>query len=190
MGRTNVEQKLKGDIGHKNRHAALLRARLAEAAKYRRLAAETRNRRKSKQYAASADRLQAEIERLRACVLDCGRDLDKRIREEMKISEQEVADFQKRYEKELAEYRQAHADAKVKTEDHALAAVGWRHASQEERKKLTELQTVAAKARAQETKEQKDAAKVQKELDSEARDKAFFSLELKRIAVEQVAFRK
>ncbi len=194
MGRTNEEQRLKGEIGAKNFHAAQLREVLAEIAKFRRQAGETGKRRRQKKLTATVDRLESRAGDLRACVLPWGADLEKRIREEMKISEDEVREFQKRYEKELAEYRQAHAEAKAKIEEHQVVAHSWRHASEEERKRLREIEGAAAKAQAKaqakEEKEKKEAEKVAQEIDSEARDKAFFNLELKRIAVEQVAFKK
>lgn len=190
MGRTNAEQRLKREIGEKNWHAALLRGRLAEIAKYKRLAGETRKRRKAKKYAKTAERLAAKYEDLRACVLKWGAELSKRIREELKFSEQEVADFQKRYEKEMEDYRKAHASAKFATDEFEILSHSWRHASADEHKRLAEFEAAAAKARSREQKELKEAVQVAKELDSEARDKAFFDLELKRIAAEQSAFNK
>lgn len=197
MGRTNVEQKLKREIGEKNQHSRLLRRKLAEVAKYLRLAAAAGGKRWKKRYAKTAARVGAGAEGLRECVLKWDAELEKKIREEMKISEAEVQEFQRTYEKELAEYKAAHEKAKaskktakVSTEDWELAQHASQKALEGARKAHQDAIAAAAKAASSETKEKKDAEKALQEVESEKRDKALFTLELDRIVAERHTFKK
>ncbi len=190
MGRTNVEQGLKREIGEKNALTRRLRERLQEISRYRRRAGEEGGHRWRKRYAATAGRLDAEARALAAEVLRRGEDLERRIHEELRISEGEIADFKQRYEKELAEYREAHRKAKIAVEDWELAKRSWKAASKAEQDRLRTFEAESAQARAQESKEKKDAEKLANEQRSEARDKAHFTLELARIAAERAGLKR
>lgn len=187
MGRTNFEQKLKGDIGSKNCHSRCLRSRLEEIAGYRVAAGTAGSNRWRKRYATTAARLEGKVGLLRDLVLRWDEELEKRIHEEMKISEGEIREFQARFQKELAEFYEAQKKTKAAAGEWERVQKSFRKASAEERARL---QAAAAKAQAREKKEYKDAEKMAREVEWEERDKALFTLELERIAAEREAFGK
>jgi hypothetical protein len=197
MGRTNVEQRLKREIAEKNELSRELRRRLSKIAKYRRQGAEAGSTRWRKRYGSTAERLGFGTVKMAERVVEWGKELEKKIREEMKISEQELKDFEARYEKELSEYRAAYEKAKAAKKGAQTALAEWEvaehafhNATAEDWKKYEAAVAEAAKARAQETKEKKDAEKALQEIESEKRDKTLFLLELERIAAERRAFKK
>lgn len=189
MGRTRTEKRLKRAINEKNVLSKRLRERTRLKSRFNRLSTAAASRRWQKRYASTAERLAGEVRRLTETVLADGASLGRRIREEMKISEDEVRAFEKRYEKELAEYREARKKADVLLEDYQLAQHTWTSASRQEHDNLHQLEGEAARARAEARKEKKDAEKVQREIESEARDKTFFTLELERISAERLSLK-
>ena len=190
MGRTNLEQRLKTDIHEKNTIARSLRRTLRQIEKFRRRSPELKGRWKER-YLTTAARLEEGARKVAKEIIASGEDLQRRMVEEQKISESEVQAFEERFEKERAEHRAAMEKANKSMElyEQEAASLSWWGASEEERKNLHKLEDEAYKARAKVIEEGKDVRKALKELSSEAKDKAFFKLELERIAAERIALK-
>ena len=191
MGRTNLEQRLKTDIHEKNTIARSLRRRLRQIERFRRRSPDLKGRWKER-YLITAARLEEGARRVAKELIASGEELQRRMQEELKISESEVKAFEQRFEKEQAEHQAALEKAKksMNLYRHEAANQAWRHASEEDRKDLHRLEDEGYTARAQAIKEGKDVKKIAEELSSEAKDKAFFKLELERIAGERVILKE
>ena len=190
MGRTNIEQRIKTGIHEKNRISRKLRRRLREIEEYRRSSASRKGHWK-KRYAASADRLEEEARKLARDVIARGETLQKKMQDELKFSEGEVKAFEEKFEKERAEHRAAMEKAGKAMEfyEHEAAQQALRGTTKEDAGKLQALEDEAYKARSKARKEAEDVRKALKEISSEAKDKAFFTLELERIAAERAALK-
>lgn len=176
-----VERAIRKDLSEKNALRRELEDRLKAAARWKaRLAAE-KKRGRGKRLEQSLSRYAARIEALRKDVLARDRDLQKRIVAEMKFSEQEVRDFESRYKKELDEAVKARASiAAAQKEEKDAEARG--------EPTVSDLLRKVGRARRQALKEDKDVKAVEKELTSEAKDRALFEAELQRIAAEIIHF--
>src|SRR2546426_6731567 len=103
-GHTLFERRLRGDINAKNALSGEYESRIRLVRRFRGAAGKAHGRRKQKKYAMTAERLLREAESFRVEVLKRIQDLELRIRQEMRFSEQEVAAFQSQFEKEHREW--------------------------------------------------------------------------------------
>ena len=171
---TTKERQLKSDIAEKNALRRELEKRLARVSRWREDVAQTKNHKRKKKLESTIARYQTTIEDLKQQLLCMNDALEKRIKEEMAFSEDEIKAFQadlEKHSKELKKIKVALTEAdKEKQTPEKEAAANEFHAQ-----KL--LKAEARKIRQDE-----------KELESEARDKALFTLELKHIALDRKLF--
>lgn len=170
-----VERALRRDISTNNALRKQLAGLEGRVARWSAKAKDCRNKRQRKKLEATIERtrpaMKSMVERLRSN----NGDLKKRIQEEMKFSEEEVRQLQERYRKEHAEFLKAAAaarNARRQADDLSKEAP-----ATTARKVHRRIGRAERAVRA----EGKDVKDVQKELDSEARDKIFFERELSRI---------
>lgn len=161
MGRTRIERTLKGEIQEMKSLRKDLFERMQEASRYEHQAGKALSHRWSKRYASTAARLLEEIQQLKSVFLRQGEELERKIIEERKISEQEIKDFQAQLEREVQEYKEAQKNLQTLEQANALM---------DDPEKLKKVEA----AKIKEKKEKKDVDKVRGELVSEACDERLF----------------
>jgi hypothetical protein len=161
MGRTRIEGTLKREIQEMKGLRKYLFERMQEASRYEHQAGKALSHRWSKRYAFTAARLLEEIQQLKSVFLRQGEELERKIIEERKISEQEIKDFQAQLEREVQEYKEAQKNLQTLEQANAL---------RDDPEKLKKVEA----AKIKEKKEKKDVDKVRGELVSEARDERLF----------------
>ncbi len=161
MGRTRIERTLKREIQEMKSLRKYLFERMQEASRYEHRAGKALSHRWSKRYASTAARLLEEIQQLKSVFLRQGEELERKIIEERKISEQEIKDFQAQLEREVQEYKEAQKNLQTLEQANALM---------DDPEKLQKVEA----AKIKEKKEKKDVDKVRGELVSEARDERLF----------------
>jgi len=167
---TAKERKLKTDITQKNALRRNLEKRLSAINRWTGELSKTRNLQRRKKLEASIARYQDQVEHLKKELLNKDEDLEKRIKEERTYSEEEIKAFQSQLDRDIKAF-------------------------QKTQKKLEETKksegktegTPATKGRLEKLLKQESARvkKDEKELKAEEKDKVLFTLELKRIALEQ-----
>ncbi len=167
------ERKLLDDIRLKNGVRKKLDQLESRRLRFSLSLTETRKPSKKARLEKSLSRYGGKIKELTQEVVRLNKGLLLRIKEELKVSEKEVTDFQKKYKKELKETLETREQLK-KTRDQKptkilSASVILRRIALLEKK----LQ-----------KEKKEDSAVKKEIDSEALDKIKLNLELRRSAAE------
>lgn len=169
---TAVERRLKADINDKNILRKEMEKDMAAVRRWKATLDKTKSLQKQKKLMESITRYEFMIDTYRAELIEWGEELEDRIREEMAYSEEEVKAFQADLDKHLKEVKKIEADmAKAEKEKKGEEGEGVKPAKVGLNKLLkSEIKKI-----------QQD----QKELQSEERDKALFTLELKRIAVER-----
>jgi hypothetical protein len=189
-GHTAFERRLRGDIAAKNALSEEYEDKIRLARHFGESAEEAVGRRWRKKYAKTAARLLKEADTLRVEVLRRIQDLEPRIRQEMQFSDLEVAAFQAQFEKEHREWleaqksRQATAESlrRLTTESGLLR----RKMTADQDPSIEEARGAAVRSESVERREKKDVERVDRELDSEARDKNLFTRELQRIVAERI----
>jgi hypothetical protein len=175
---TALERKLRADLMQKNVMRKSLEKKLSRIDAWNQILEKTHNPRKKAKLSGSISRYQEETENLKKELFVINEDLEKRIKAEMKFSEDEIKNFQKQLEQDQAELNKVKAKIEDVKKDETKA------------KTKTDLSLVEKRIRLEKLLKA-DTKKVQediKELDSEARDKALFTLELKRISVDKTLF--
>ncbi len=190
-GHTGFERRLRRDIGKKSAAYDTYSDKLTRARRLQASLTSLHKNRTKKKYTATIERLLKEAGELRPGLISQIETLEARIREEMTFSEKEVTDFQKQYEKEHAEWVAAQKKQDVAAETLRVLKYGWAQSGKgmtpEDVKTMDAAKDKAAKSKIKAHTERKDVKKVQREIDSEARDKIFFTRHLQRIAAEKIA---
>jgi len=163
--RTAKERKLKTDIVQKNVIRKDLEKRLSTIRRWTEALSRTHRLQRKKKLEASIARYKDQAEHLKKELLSKDEELEKRIKEEMAYSEEEIEAFRTRLNRGAKELQKA----QKKLEETKSQK------SPETKPRLEKL-----------LKEESNKVKRdEKELKSEERDKALFTLELKRIALER-----
>ena len=170
---TTKERRLKIDILKKNVLRKKLQKRLLSLDNWTEKLTHKKNKQHQKRLHKSITRYQDEIEPLKKELLELGDDLEKRIKGEMSYSEEEIKAFQESLDQETK------TQEKAKKE---LEASEKKDEKKENAEKTQEKIPSLKKLIKEEIKKVKTA---EKELKSEEHDKALFTLELKRIAMER-----
>lgn len=173
---TAKERKLKTDIIEKNILRRDLKKKFSAINRWKKKLNQTNNLQKRKKMESSIVRYQDGIEPLMKELLHMGEDLEKRIKDEMNYSEEEITAFQTNLEKHAKELERIQDN--LKKEDAKPEESDKDRPSQGSKFQLAKLLK----------EEVKKMRKDEKELKSEERDKALFTLELKRIALDRKIF--
>ncbi len=190
-GHNARERGLLSAIQEKNELAARFRGLARDISRWTRRMGRKRSLRWHKRYSSGIRQRTDELKSLRPELLRRCEDLEKRIRDETKISGAEVRVFQEQYRKEVEELREARArleragqawapsDPGVRT----TQGVGTGEGSEEHRASslIEGLRKRRRKAYLEARKEAKDVEAVQRELTSEERDRELFDLELRKV---------
>ncbi|MBN1435166.1 hypothetical protein JW921_10435 [Candidatus Fermentibacterales bacterium] len=177
---TRAERNLKRDIHLKNLLRKDLLSHMRQVQDWREKLQKTRNNRREKKTRESLLRYSGYIDELKGYLLPMLDDLEKRIGDEMSFSEKEIAGFKTdvtQEKKAVAEARKAFESAQA-----ALKEAERKEVPPEEVAETRKAFSGAYKALRLERHRLDSAAD---ELQSEYKDKDFFSRELKRIYVER-----
>ena len=173
---TAKERRLKSDIVENNVLRRELEKRISKVRLWTEEIAGSKNHRRKKKLQQSVTRYQACVDDLKQELLLKDEDLEKRIKEEMAYSEDEIKVFQADLEKHVKELRKIEASLEAaKKEKHVPKAEEQAAVKKVHLRKL--LKQEAKKIKLDE-----------KELVSEERDEAIFTHELKRIALDRKLF--
>ncbi len=138
-----------------------------------------RGKRWKAQYTNAIRRASGDVEDLERQLLSQAQDLKSRIQEELKVSVEEVQQFEEQHRKEVQEL-QASRQA-LRAAEQALSSA---EAAHDKADILSELQKTLRRAERTEHKEAKDVTEVKEELASEARDKETLTHELHQLLNE------
>jgi hypothetical protein len=164
-----VERKLKADIIRKNILKRDLEKKFSAINRWTENLQKLKNNQKRKKLEASIARYREQAESMKSRLLRMDEDLEKRIKEEMAYSEEEIKTFKVRLGKHTEELQKA------------------KKSLEEAQKEKTDEQKPETKHTIKKLlkEESKKVKKNEQEIQSEENDDALFTLELKRIAVEQ-----
>lgn len=184
-----IERKIKADIIEKNTQRKILEKDINMVKKWNELISKTSSIRKKKKYLNGIKRYAEYIQNGKTIVTNMIKDLEKRIKDEMKYSEKEIKDLQDSYKKEYdelvtAEEKVMKAKSGTLSDEEKKSLIGIIFDENGKEKKLPK-EYVIAKAMKKFKKEMKDVKDVHKEITSEEKDKALFENELKRMSVEK-----
>jgi len=174
---TPIERQLKTDIIRKNLLRKSLQKKLFSIRRWSELLLKSPKNQQKKRYQDSIDRYTVQIGGLKKELLKRNETLEKRIISEMKFSEDEVKTFQAELKKE------------VKALDKIQKELDETSEKQKSTKNKIELQLKKRRLVKMLADESKKMSESEKELVSEKRDEALFTLELKRIALEKELYR-
>ncbi len=189
--RTATERNLKHDINQKNILRRDLEKRWAAVKRWKAQLETSKKKLHRNKIESSIARYEKEIEILLAELLRRSEDLEKRIKKEMAISEDEIKAFQADREKHAEAVKKAEKaleakeekSAKKKTDEDKAAEEGSEAPGTDE-KSPEATQTLKKKL----AEEKKKVRQDEKELTSEERDKILFIEELKRIAEDKKSY--
>ncbi len=191
MNHTSVERKLKTDIIQKNIVRKQLEKKMSQVTRYTHQREKATSNRWHKRHATTINRLQGEIAELREQLNPLNADLEARIKAEMEFSEEEVEAFRAQYQQEHAEMIAARqrvdaiqSDLEETQSEESPAGESTDTASDSEASEEIH-QKEAELARAERAMKEKDVEEVQREIESEEKDKVFFTRELRRIIAER-----
>ena len=201
-----VERKIKQDIVKKNTIRKQLTGEVRKVVRWAELLKTTVNRRKRKKYVKNIERYVPQITKNKKIVIDLIDSLEKRMKDELLYSEKEISELKQTYkkeyeemikvrkilikakegslsEKEIEEIAGATITNIIKQQDKQdkqdKAGDSW------EKEIIIPKEVLLAKAQKKLNKEAKDVKKVDKELDSEEKDKILFQNEIKRMILER-----
>jgi hypothetical protein len=195
-----VERRIKFDIIRKNTLRKQLSRDIGKVVRWAQNLETVNNRRKRKRYVKNIERYVPQITKNKKVVLDLIDDLQTRIKNELNYSEKEISDLQQTYKKEYEEMvnaRKVVLKAKKgslgeneieklagkKIEEMVTQKDGTRDSGEME--VVIPKEVLLAKAQKMLNKETKDVEKVDRELESEEKDKILFQNEIKRMALEK-----
>ena len=176
---TPVERRLKADIIGKNIVRRDLERSTFLIRRSREKLRKCRNHRHASRYGSTVRRHQRRIEELRVELLQRNADLEKRIMQEMKYSENEVEEFKTQLKKEIEEMEEARSGlAKIKAAQKTLEKI---EDQQDTAKEIT-------RATRRLFRETADVKRIEKEVSSEQRDEMLFTQELKEIEIDRLIY--
>ena len=194
---TPIERKIKTDIILKNTLRKQLEKKLGRLKKWEQLLTKTKNNRKSKKYKNNIIRYLDTINKLKPDTKGRIDDLEKRIKEEIKYSEDEIKQLQEMNKKEYSEMldaekllikaEQGKLDDKEKLEiaETSLEKYEAQAGDEQKGKIFFPKEYLLIKAKKRLKKETKDKKDVEKEMKSEEKDRILFDSELKRMIMEK-----
>ena len=141
--------------------------------------AKKRGKRWQAQYKNAIRRASGDVEDLERQLLAQAQDLKSRIQEELKVSVEEVQQFEAQHKKEVQELQASRQALRA-----AKQALSSAEAAHDKADLLSELQKTLRRAERTEHKEAKDVTEVEEELASEARDKEILTHELHQLLNE------
>ena len=143
----------------------------------------TKKRRLNNRYSATIKRLNAETGTLGRKLNEMNVELQKRIMEEMEFSEEEIRNFSEQYQKEHAEVQEMESRLKAIEEETVEPDV-----EETSEGEAAPKGAVAERTRRILRRERRTVEGIQREIDSEERDKVFFTRELRQITAELEAY--
>jgi hypothetical protein len=198
---TSVERKIKTDIIKKNTLRKELTRDIRKMKRLSDLLKKTRNRKKRKRYIKNIDRHIPGIRGKKKQLSVMIGDLEKRIGEEMKYSEKEMKELEQTYKKEYEDMVQsqnlllkAQKNRLSDKEKLDISNMSIDRGTEEEKTTGGESGTTVpvfprelllARAKKRFKHESEEVAEVEKEIESEEKDKQLFESELKRIVLEK-----
>lgn len=177
------ERRLFRDLNEKNRLAGEFRRLSSRARHWRARLRRGPSKRWQAQYRNSLRRADARLAKLRAELLSRAEQLKARIQEEQKLSKTEIKQFEKQYEKEVAELKEAQQAAAAAREVIAKARQEAGETDQAA-EVLAELRRKSWNAAKDLRRESSEVKKAEQEIASEEQDKAILTYELRRIVAE------
>lgn len=184
MARHNPrERKLFEDLTEKNRLAREFRQISSRVSSWKKRLGRGRGKRWMKQYTLSIRRAEERLEVLRAELLARAEDLRARIVEEQKISNKELSQYEKQYQKEIDELMQARK-ALDEARETFFEAREEAEDTQRRAEVLTEMRRRRWRAQREVRRETSEMKKAAQEVESEEQDKITLTAELQRIVAE------
>ena len=180
MGHSSVERRLRVDIAERHRLKNELEKRQSLVVKLTKKLESAKKKRLTNRYSSTIERLDVEIDTLREKLNEMNINLQKRITDEMKFSEEEVSKLREQYQKEYSEM--VEAESKLKAVEDGTAEPDVEEISEEE--EPVPREAVAARTRRALKRERSVVEEIQKEISSEERDKILFTKELQEIMAE------
>lgn len=180
MGHSSVERRLRADIEKRHRLKDELERKQSLTVKLAKKLEITKKKRLNNRYSATIERLDVETETLREKLNEVNIDLQKRIKDEMEFSEEEVSELRKRYQKEYA--GMVEAESRLEAIQEGTVETDVEETSEEE--EPVSKEAVTARTRRALKKERRAVEEIQKEISSEERDKILFTRELQQIMAE------
>ncbi|MBN2533204.1 MAG: hypothetical protein JXB88_09950 [Spirochaetales bacterium] len=195
-----VERKIKFDIVRKNTLRKQLTRDISKVVRWAESLNTVKNRRKRKRYVKNIERYVPGITKTKKTVLELIDDLNTRMKDELKYSENEIADLQETYKKEYEEmvnarkmFIKAKNGSLNEQEIEEIAGKSVEEMVMQkgetpdsgEKEMVIPKEELLVKARKRLKMESKDAEKVNNELESEEKDKILFQNEIKRMALEK-----
>jgi hypothetical protein len=189
-----VERTIKSDIIRKNRLRKELLKQIHLVTDWTDQLNRLSNIRRRKKLLEDIDRYLPEIKEQKQILTQLIDSLQKRIKQEMKYSEKEIADLEASHKKEYKEMVKAQKllaktlNSKLSDEEKSkITGVPIEQLlnKEQEKKVVFPKELLLAKVNKQLNREKKQVKEVEKELASEAKDKTLFQKELKRMILEQ-----
>jgi chromosome segregation ATPase len=177
------ERELFRDINEKNRLAGEFRRLSSRAKHWRGRLSRGPSKRWQAQYRNSLRRAERRLAELRTELLSRAQQLRARIEEEQKLSKTEIKQFEKQYEKEVAELREAQKAA-AEAKEAIAGARADADDTEEAAAVLAELRRKSWGAAKELRRETSEVKKAEQELASEEQDKLVLTYELRRIVAE------
>jgi len=185
MGHSSVERRLRTDIEERHRLRNKLRKKRSLAVRLTRELELSKKKRLNNRYSVTVKRLDAEIEALEHRLNGMNLDLQKRIMDEMKFSEEEIKNFTDQYQKEYTEILET--ESKLKAIEEGTLESDDEETSEEE---SVSKEALVARTKRMLDRERKILDGIQKEIGSEERDKILFTKELQQITTELETYRE
>ncbi len=185
MGHSSIEHRLRTDIAERHQLRNEFNKKQSLIAKLTQRLESTKKKRLNNRYTATIERVGAEAETLEHSLNEMNLDLQKRITDEMKFSEEEVRDFKERQQKEVAEMQKTEDELKAIEEEKVDS-----DAEETSGEESDSKEAIVARTRRLLGREKRIVEKMGREIGSEERDKESFTRELQQIMAELEAYEK
>jgi len=185
MGHRSIEHELRADIEEKHNLRNEIGKKQSLVTQLTRKLEHEKKRQLNKRHSATIKRLSAEIETLKCKLNEMNLDLQKRITDEVKFSEEEIRSFDDQYKKEYAEMMETQSKLNAIEEGTMEPEV-----EGESKEESVPKEAIVARTKRILDRERRIVDGIQKELSSEERDRVLFARELKQIMAELKAYSK
>ena len=185
MGHRSIEHKLRADIEERHNLKNEIEKKQSLVNKLTRKLEHGKKKQSNNRYSATIKRLNAEVETLKCELNEMNLDLQNRITNEVKFSEEEVRNFTDQYKKEYAEMIET--QSKLNAIEEGTMEPDVEGESGEE---SVPKEAIVARTKRILDRERRIVDGIQKELSSEERDKVLFARELEQIMAELKAYSK
>jgi len=184
MGHSLVERRLRADIEERHKLRNELKKKQSVINRLTGKLECVKKKRLNNRYSATINRLNTEAHALSKKLNEIDIDLQKRIEDEMNLSESEIQDFEDRYQKEYSEM--VEAEDKLKAIEEGTAEPEVEEVPEEE--ESVSREAIVARTRRMLKRERRIVDGIKREISSEERDKMFFTRELQQIRAELKAY--